>query len=130
VRWRLRHTHEVDPSSLNPFERAAYRFNASEAGRTVSRLARTLGSPSVSIGAAAGSRHEVRITVAWELSWYQWGVDLGDEPRPVVLLDKGREIDQLDPAARQWNAGVGTDGRIVLGTPGRRRPAATAAIHR
>jgi hypothetical protein len=130
VRWRLRHTHEVDPSSLSPFELAAFRFNASEAGRTVSRLVRTLGSPSVSVGAAAGTGHEVRITVAWELSWYQWGIDLGDEPRSVVLLDKGREIDQLDSAARQWNACVGVDGRVALGGPARHRPAAAAPARR
>jgi hypothetical protein len=122
VRWRLRHTREVDPSTLSPFERAALRFNASESGRTVSRLVRTLGEPSVSIGAAAGRRDEARITVAWELSWYQWGVDLGDRLRPVSLLAKGREIDQLDSAARQWNAGV-AQGRIVLAASPGLRPA-------
>jgi hypothetical protein len=113
VRWRLRHTREVDPPSLSPFERAAFRFSASEAGRTVARLVRTLGEPSVSIGASAGARDQVRITVAWELSWYQWLVDLGEEPRPIALLGKGREIEQLDSAARQWNASV-VGGRVVL----------------
>ncbi len=128
MRWRLRHTREVEPATLSPFERAAFRFNASEAGRTVSRLVRTLGEPSVSIGAAAGTCEEVRVTVAWELSWYQWGVDLGDGLRPVSLLDKGREIEQLDSAARQWNASVAAGGRIVLAAPaGRRRPAGAPA---
>ena len=56
----------------------------------------------------------MRITVAWELSWYQWGVDIGDELRPVFEIDKGRELDQLDAAARQWNASVGEDGRLRL----------------
>ena len=56
----------------------------------------------------------MRITVAWELSWYQWGVDIGDELRPVFQIDKGREIDQLDSAARQWNASVGEGGRLSL----------------
>jgi hypothetical protein len=130
VRWRLRHTREVEPATLSPFERAAFRFNASEAGRTVSRLVRTLGDPSVSIGASAGTREEVRITIAWELSWYQWGVDLGDGLRPVALLDKGREIEQLDSAARQWNAAVAAGGRIVLAAPAKRRPPAGAPAHR
>lgn len=121
-RWRLRSLRrprrrqvpprDLDPSS--PFERAVARFNASEAGRTVTGLTRTLGRPHVSIGAAAGAPDEVRITVAWELSWYQWGLDVGDELRPVFQLDKGREIDQLDAAARQWNASVGEDGRLSL----------------
>src|SRR5262249_25644109 len=54
-------------------ERAVSRFNASDVARTVAGLMRSLGQPSVSVGAAAGSPSEVRITVAWELSWYQWG---------------------------------------------------------
>jgi hypothetical protein len=96
-------------------ERAVARFNASEAARTVSGLMRSLGRPGVSVGAAAGSPSEVRITVAWELSWYQWGVDLGDELRPVFPIDKGSEIDQLDRSARQWNASAEEGGRLALG---------------
>jgi hypothetical protein len=114
---------EPERSPLGPFERAASRFNASEAGRTVAGLARTLGTPWVSVGASAGTPKEVRITVAWELSWYQWGVDLGDEARPVFELAKGREIEQIDAAARQWNASAVEGGRIVLVAP-KKRPAA------
>jgi hypothetical protein len=110
-----------------PFERAAARFNASEAGRTVAGLARTLGPPQVSVGASAGTPSEVRITVAWELSWYQWGVDLGDEMRPVFQLDKGLEISQLDAPARQWNASVIEGGRIVMAAPVGRAPSGQPA---
>jgi hypothetical protein len=104
-------------------ERAMLRFNASEAARTVSGLMRTLGMPSVSIGSVAGSPSEVRVTVAWDLCWYQWGIDLGDELRPVFQLDRGDEIEQLDGSARQWNARVGGGGRLSLGaTPPARAP--------
>jgi hypothetical protein len=103
-----------DPAAAGPFERAVFRFNASEAGRTVSRLTRILGSPSVSVGAAAGVPGLVRVTVAWELSWYQWGVNVGGEQAPVFEIAKGGEIDQLDYAARQWNATVGEDGKLRL----------------
>jgi hypothetical protein len=130
VRWRLRHTHEVDPSSLSPFERAAIRFNASEAGATVRGLVRALGAPSVSVGASAGTPEEVRVTVAWELSWYQWGVDVGAEPRPVIEVGKGSEIAQLDAAARQWNASVADGGHLVLVAPAKARPAAGAPARR
>jgi hypothetical protein len=106
---------EVAEPPLGRLERAAARFNSSEASRTVAGLMRSLGAPRVSIGAAAGSPSEVRVTVAWELSWYQWGVDLGDELRPVFQIDRGEELDQLDGAARQWNAGAGENGRIVVG---------------
>jgi hypothetical protein len=107
----------VEPAWGSPrsrLERAISRFNLSEAARTVAGLTRTLGEPWVSVGASAGSPDEVRITVAWELSWYQWGVDLRDELRPVFPLDKGSVIDQLDGSARQWNA-TAADGQVVLG---------------
>jgi len=104
----------VDDLGFTPFQRAVARFNSSEAGRTVAGLVRTLGTPRASVGASAGAPDEVRITIAWELSWYQWGVDIGDELRPVFELDKGGEVDQLDAAAKQWNAAVGEDGRLRL----------------
>jgi hypothetical protein len=113
---------EVRESPRGRLERAAARFNASEAARTVAGLMRTLGEPRVSLGAAAGSPSQVRITVAWELGWYQWGVDLADEMRAVFLLDKGERIDQLDGSARQWNARAGEGGRIGLGVPRPQRP--------
>jgi hypothetical protein len=112
----------AEPSPLSRFERAAARFNGSDAGRTVAGLVRTLGPPLVSLGASAGTPNEVRITVAWELSWYQWGVDLGDELRPVFQLDKGHEISQLDSPARQWNASVIEGGRIAMSAPARAEP--------
>lgn len=114
---------EPGESPRGRLERAAGRFNASEAARTVAGLMRTLGEPRVSIGSAAGSPSEVRITVAWELGWYQWGVDLGDEMRAVFQLGKGQEIGQLDGSAREWNARAGEGGRIALGasSPGQAR---------
>jgi hypothetical protein len=112
---------DPEPTLLSPFERAVARFNASDAARTVGGLVRTLGTPWVSVGASAGAPKEVRITVAWELSWYQWGVDLGDELRPVFQIDKGLEMDQLDAAARQWNASAGQGGRLAMVAPAVRR---------
>ncbi|MGN6201452.1 MAG: hypothetical protein ACTHNY_03500 [Solirubrobacterales bacterium] len=118
---RARPAPPPDPAAPSPFERAVARFNSSDAGRTAAGLTRTLGKPHASVGAAAGRPGEVRITIAWELSWYQWGVDIGDELRPVFQIDKGREIDELDPAARQWNATVGEDGRLALAERAARR---------
>jgi hypothetical protein len=108
---------EVAESPRGRLERAVARFNASDVARTVAGLTRTLGEPWVSIGAAAGSPSEVRITVAWELGWYQWGVDLGDEMRPVFQLGKGEELEQLDGSAREWNARAEEGGRLALGVP-------------
>lgn len=112
---------EASPEPRSRFERTIARFNESEAAGTVGALMRTLGEPWVSVGAAAGSPSEVRITVAWELSWYQWGVDLGDELRAVYPIDRGSEVEQLDRPARQWNAVAGPGGQLRLGVPSRDR---------
>jgi len=106
----------LDESWRFRLEDAVDRFNESGSSRTVAGLMRTLGSPRVSIGAAAGSHDEVRITVAWELSWYQWGVDTGDESRPVFELGQGAELTELDGSARVWNGGVAEGGRLYLGS--------------
>jgi len=123
-RRRLRGLLHPEPplaADAGPYERAVAGFNSSEAGRTVASLVRTLGIPRASVGARAGAPGEVRVTIAWELSWYQWGVDLGGGPRSISQLDKGGEIEQLDAAARQWNAVVDEDGvlRLVGGSPRR-----------
>ena len=91
-------------------------FNGSDAGRLVTGLTRSLGCPTVSVGIAAGSSNEVRITVAWELCWYQWAVDQAGR---VVETAKGEDVEQLDRSARQWNAGVGKRGQLVFGAAGR-----------
>jgi hypothetical protein len=92
------------------------RFNESEHARTVAGLTKTLGDPQVSVGAAAGSPNEIRLTVAWELSWYQWGVDLGEPASSVYEIAKGYEVAEIDAPAREWNAHVEQGGRIVQGT--------------
>jgi hypothetical protein len=121
VRLRLPQRREqiYDGEDLAPFERAAARFNASDAGRTVCGLVRTLGNPRVSVGSLAGAGEEARVTVAWELTWYQWGVDLSEELRGVRELASGREITEIDYAARQWNAAASADGRIAIVAPTR-----------
>jgi hypothetical protein len=94
----------VIAAAADSFELAVTRFNASEEARTVAGLTRTLGEPRVSIGAAAGVAEAARVTVAWDLTWYQWAVASGERERPIAELARGTELDQLDMAARQWNA--------------------------
>jgi hypothetical protein len=108
-------------------ESAIDRFNHSEESVMSAGLARTLGPPWVSVGAAAGSSREVRITIAWELSWYQWGVDVSDEMRPVYEIGKGGELTELDAPAKQWNARMEDSGRIELGRVPIGRPGSGAA---
>lgn len=98
-------------------ERAVATFNESDAPRTVAGLCRSLGRPTVSVGASAGSASAVRITIAWELCWYQWAVDLAAPEQPVLQLASGGEVDELDRPARHWNATVERSGHLTLGVP-------------
>lgn len=96
--------------------RALEEFNGSEHRRTVAGLTRSLGEPRVSAVTPPEAPHHVRLTVAWDLSWYQWEVRLADEPARVRALAKGSEIDELDDPDRAWNARVSDDGRLQLAT--------------
>jgi hypothetical protein len=95
-------------------ERALDLFNTSEHLRTVTGLARTLGPPQVSASASGASAAEVLITVAWDISWYQFIVDLSDSNQPVRMESQGQEIDELADEVRNWNARVESDGSLAI----------------
>lgn len=98
--------------------RAFESFNASEHRATVRSLIRSLGGPYVSAVTTAETPAEVKITVAWELSWYQYEVDLTAESEPVRELGRGQELDQLSAADQAWNAHAAEDGELRGGLIG------------
>jgi hypothetical protein len=110
-----RHVRAVPTTAEVKVERALDLFNGSAHQRTVAGLARTLGPPWVSALPDPNQASAVSVLVAWELSWYRYRVDLGDEADPVMMLDKGEEIDQIDESLRAWNAELNDDGRVVPG---------------
>jgi hypothetical protein len=96
-------------------ERAVDLFNGSDHQRTIAGLARTLGTPYVGVTPDADQASQVTLVVAWELSWYRYRVDLGDEGDPVIMLEKGDEIDQIEAELREWNATLDANGRVLSG---------------
>jgi hypothetical protein len=110
-----RHVRAVPTTAEVKVERALELFNGSAHQRTVAGLARTLGPPWVSAMPDPNQASAVSVLVAWELSWYRYRVDLGDEADPVMMLDKGEEIDQIDESLRAWNAELDDGGRVVAG---------------
>jgi hypothetical protein len=86
-------------------------FNAGPGPRKIAGLVRSLGQPQVAV------RHDgdatALVTVAWELSWYQWNVDL-DGGTEVREVRKGSELSELESAEQSWNATVADDGRLRL----------------
>jgi hypothetical protein len=91
---------------------AADLFNASQYRRTVGGVGKSLGKSSVSIVPLSGTNAAVVVTVAWDISWYQYRVSLELE-RAVRLEERGNDPSELDPAFTAWNAHMEEDGRIV-----------------
>jgi hypothetical protein len=112
-----RHVRAVPTTAEAKIERALDLFNGSDHQRTIAGLARTLGTPLVSTQPDAGQGSQVSVVVAWELSWYRYQVDLGDEGDPVMMLDKGEEMDQIEESLRDWNATLDAEGRVLAANP-------------
>jgi hypothetical protein len=110
-----RHVRAVPTTAEGKVERALDLFNGSDHQRTIAGLARTLGTPFVTVRPDADQQSQVSLVVAWELSWYRYRVDLGDEGDPVMMLEKGDEIDQIDEILRTWNATLDASGRVLTG---------------
>jgi hypothetical protein len=91
---------------------AADLFNGSQFRRTVGGIAKSLGVPSVSVVSLSGVNSDVVVTVAWEISWYQYRVT-ADVPQPVRLAERGQELEELEESFTAWNAHMEDDGRIV-----------------
>jgi len=85
-------------------ERALEVFNAGEFPRRVSGVARSLGEPSVAVRPVADSGSVVAIVVAWELCWYRYEVDLGDELAGARMAGQGTELAELSDEDRLVNA--------------------------
>ncbi|TMK33080.1 MAG: hypothetical protein E6G32_09495 [Actinobacteria bacterium] len=87
-------------------------FNGSDYRRTVGGIAKSLGEPRASIVPLSGVTGELVVTIAWDISWYQYRV-LPDSAQPVRLAERGHELSELDGSFKRWNAHVEDDGRLV-----------------
>jgi hypothetical protein len=91
---------------------AADLYNSSPFRRTVGGIAKSLGEPRASVVPLSGVNRELVITIAWDISWYQYRVSF-DAAQPVRLAERGLELDELESSFREWNARVEPDGRVV-----------------
>lgn len=91
---------------------AADLFNASQYRRTVGGIGKSLGEPKVSVVTLSGINAEAVVTVAWDISWYQYRVS-PDSDNPVRLEGRGHDPGQLEGAFTTWNAHMSGDGRVV-----------------
>ena len=91
---------------------AADIFNASAYRRTVGGIAKSLGEARASIVPLSGVSGELAVTVAWDLSWYQYRVT-PESAQPVRLERRGHELDELEDSFKGWNTHVEDEGRLV-----------------
>jgi hypothetical protein len=119
---------EADPAVDEPMLRrlsqpeqammqASELFNASAFRRTVAGIQKSLGDPRVSFLPLSGTNPEVVITVAWDISWYQYRVIFGSEQQPVRLAERGYELEDLDPRFQAWTGALDPSGRVVPDIP-------------
>jgi hypothetical protein len=109
-------TSPISPPALTAgeakVERALEVFNASEHPRRVAGVARSLGEPSIAARPLAESGSVVSILVAWELSWYRYEVDLGDEATGAIVAAQGTELGELAREDRLVNATADEHGAL------------------
>ena len=97
-------------------ERALAVFNGGEHPRRVAGVARSLGAPEVSVGPVEDSGGRVAIVVAWELCWYRYEVDLGEEAAGAQVVGQGTELTELTDGERLVNATADELGALSLST--------------
>jgi hypothetical protein len=109
-----RSVHAVPTNADMKMSRALDLFNSSAHPRTVSGVARSLGAPIVAVRPSATEGSVVLIAVAWELSWYRFEVDLGNEAAGVRIAAQGAELSELDPEEQLPNAAADEHGGLHL----------------
>jgi hypothetical protein len=114
------HVSEPVLRRLSPPEQAmveaAELFGDSPYRRTIAGIAKSLGEARVSFLPLSGTNPEVVITVAWDISWYQYRV-VFESAQPVRLAERGYELDDLDDRFKSWNGSLGPDGRPTPDIP-------------
>jgi hypothetical protein len=91
---------------------AADLFNESAFRRTIAGIAKSLGQPKASIVPLSGTNSEVVLSVAWDISWYQYRIT-PDSAQPVRLAERGHDPRELESMFTSWNAKLTPDGRIA-----------------
>jgi hypothetical protein len=114
VQREHRSVHAIPTNADLKMARALDLFNASPHPRTVAGVARSLGSPIVAVRPSPTEGSVVTIVVGWELSWYRFEVDLGDEAAGVRVVNQGTELSELEPADQMPNAAADDHGELHL----------------
>jgi hypothetical protein len=111
----------IDPDHVPTFRieevQAAQRyFNESPFINRVRDVRQSLGRPKANLTRLPGSDPLGVVTVAWEIVWYQYLVDMRRDVPPsadrVTLYREGMDLDELAYHFREKNAVINDDGRL------------------
>jgi hypothetical protein len=94
--------------------RALKIFNAGELPRRIAGVTRALGPACVRVAPVAATNGVVAIVVAWELCWYRYEIDLGDESTGVRVAAEGMELQELAADDCVANAAADEHGLLSL----------------
>ncbi len=112
-----RRVHAIPSSDDHKVAVAIEIFNGSEHARTIAGVARSLGSPVVSVRPSATTPSVVNVVASWELTWYRFEIDLADELSGVRVAGQGAELSELPPDEREGNAEADENGLLALHGP-------------
>jgi hypothetical protein len=90
---------------------AAEIFNESAYSRTIAGIAKSLGEARVSMIPLSGANAEIVLTIAWEISWYQYRI-IPDSSQPVRLAERGHDVSELPKKFTAWNASFDAQSRL------------------
>ena len=90
-------------------------FNESQFTNRVREVRKSLGKPKANLTKIVGAEPRALVTVAWDIIWYQYLVDLRrDIPadQRVTLHREGMDLEELTPVFKAKNASVDDEGRL------------------
>ncbi len=107
-----RHVRAVPSSEDQKIVSVLDMFNRSEHPRTVSGVARSLGSPTVAVLPDPVHPTVARVVVSWELCWYRYEIDLAEAVSSIRLDGQGYELSELTEPERMPNAVADENGQL------------------
>lgn len=110
-----RETPESRVFELGEVQTAQRYYNDSAFTERVREVRRSLGKPKANLTRLPGSVPRALLTIAWDIIWYQYLIDLRrDMPseQRVVLHREGMDLDELAGLFKEKNSSIDAEGRL------------------
>jgi hypothetical protein len=108
-------SHNKPGFALAEVQLAQKYFNESQFTNRVREVRKSLGKPKANLTKVVGAEPRALVTIAWDIIWYQYLVELRREipaDHRVTLHREGMDLDELTTVFREKNASVDDEGRL------------------